>query len=126
MKPAPPTSTLILLAVLVLLYSVGTGLYFARGVEPSPAFEFLFRAGLLCSVVWWIRADSRRHGLTPVYCLGMLVGVAWMIVIPYHLFRTRGVKIGLLILLALMGTSLVLLFVVLLTCGLFTPKPAQW
>lgn len=83
---------LVFFAVLVLLYSIGFGLYAARGLEPSPAFDFLYRAGLLCSIIWWIRGDARRHKVKTVYCLGLLVSMGWMIVVPYHLLKTRGAK----------------------------------
>ncbi|MDQ3650284.1 MAG: hypothetical protein M3458_08450 [Acidobacteriota bacterium] len=95
-----PPVLLLLLAILVSFYHTGIGLYYALGLEPSPLFSFLYRAGLLCSVVWWLQGDSRKYKAPPVYCLGMLVSVAWMVVIPYHLFKTRGRK-GLIVIVGL-------------------------
>jgi hypothetical protein len=96
---------LVLLGILVFVYHFGIGIYNARGLEPLPAFEFLYAAAFLCGVVWWLKAEARRYAVKPVYCLGLLVGIGWMIMIPYHLFKTRGVR-GLIPLLALMGSFL--------------------
>ncbi len=92
---------LVLLVILVFVYSCGIGIYSALGLEPSPTFEFLYTAAFLCGVVWWLEAEARRYVLKPVYCLGLLVSIGWMIMIPYHLFKTLGVR-GLIPLLALL------------------------
>jgi Na+/H+-dicarboxylate symporter len=96
---------LVLLGILVFVYHFGIGIYYARGLEPSPTFEFLYAVAFLCCVVWWLRAEARRYVVKPVYCLGLLVGVGWIIIIPYHLFKTRGVR-GLIPLGALIGSFL--------------------
>jgi hypothetical protein len=96
---------LVLLGVLVFVYHFGVGIYYARGLEPLPTFEFLYTAGFLCGVVWWLKAEARRSAVNPVYCSGLLVGIGWLIIIPYHLLKTRGVR-GLIPLLALIGSFL--------------------
>jgi hypothetical protein len=96
---------LVLLGVLVFVYHLGVGIYYARGLEPLPAFEFLYTAGFLCGVVWWLQAEARRSAVKPVYCPGLLVGVGWLIIIPYHLLKTRGVR-GFIPLLALIASFL--------------------
>ena len=83
---------LVLLAILVFVYHFGIGIYSAGGLEPSPAFEFLYTVAFLCCVVWWLRAEAREYAVKPLYCLGLLVDVGWIIMIPYHLFKTRGVR----------------------------------
>ena len=96
---------LALLGILVFVYHFGIGIYYALGLEPLAAFEFLYTAAFLCGVVWWLKAEARGYGVKPVYCLGLLVGVGWIIIIPYHLIKTRGVR-GLIPLLALIGSFL--------------------
>ncbi len=83
---------LVLLAILVFVYHFGIGIYSALGVEPSPTFEFLYTAASLCAVVWWLRAEARRYAVKPVYCPGLLVGVGWIVIVPYLLFKTRGAR----------------------------------
>jgi hypothetical protein len=96
---------LVLLVVLVFVYHCGTGIYHACGLEPLPTFEFLYTASFLCGVVWWLKAETRTSTVKHVYCLGLLVGIGWMIIVPYHLFKTRGVR-GFIPLLALLGSFL--------------------
>ena len=93
---------LVLLGLLIFVYNLGAGLYLASGLEPHPAFEFLYAAGFACGVVWWLRAEVKRSAVVPLYCEGMLVSLGWLVVIPYHLLKTRGLK-GLLPLLFLIG-----------------------
>ena len=96
---------LILLATLVIVYHFGVGIYYAGGLEPLPAFEFLYTAAFLCGVVWWLKADARSSAVNSVYCPGLIVGIGWLIIIPYHLFKTRGLR-GLIPLLGLIGSFL--------------------
>lgn len=100
---------LILLGLLVFVYNFGAGIYYVNGLEPLPTFEFLYQAGFLCGVIWWLRADAGTSAVKPVYCSGLLVSIGWFIIIPYHLFKTRGLK-GFVPLLALIG-SLVIAYI---------------
>ena len=106
MKPFSSVSTpLLLLCLFILFYYLGGGLYSAHGIQPSPAFFLLYRAGLLWLVGWWLKEESRRYRVKLVYCPGLLILIAYPIVIPYYLFRTRGVK-GFVTLLGLIGVFL--------------------
>lgn len=89
------------LLLVLLAHSVGDGILMANRIESS-ALDYLYRAGLLWSLVWWLKADGRRHGVRQVYCLGMLTAVGGFILLPYHLFKTRGWE-GLLLILAFFG-----------------------
>lgn len=108
-----------LLGVLVFVYNLGAGIYVVYGLEPSPTLEFLYQAGFICGVIWWLRADARRSAVQPIYCPGLLVGAAWIVIIPYHLVKTRGAR-GLIPLFALIGSfvlahiATLVLYVVLL------------
>jgi hypothetical protein len=96
---------LVLLGVLIFVYHLGVGIYYFRDMEPLPALEFLYTVGFLCGVVWWLQAEARRSAVKQVYCPGLLVGIGWLIIIPYHLLKTRGVR-GFIPLLALLGSFL--------------------
>jgi hypothetical protein len=96
---------LVLLVILVFVSQFGIGIYDAGGLEPSAAFEFLHTFAFLCGSVWWLKSEARRYAVKPVYCLGLLVGVGWIIIVPYHLFKTRGIR-GLIPLGALLGSFL--------------------
>lgn len=97
---------LVLLMVLVFVYNFAAGLYLAWGVEPLPTVEFLYTSAFLCGVIWWLNAETRMSAVKPVYCRGLLVALGWLIIIPYHLFKTRGTK-GLIPLVALAGSFVV-------------------
>ena len=102
-KSSSGTIMLVLLGVLVFVYHLGFGIYRALGLEPSAAFEFLYTAAFVCAVVWWLRAEAKSTPVARIYCQGVLVGVGWIFIIPYYLFKTRGVK-GLIPLAALIFT----------------------
>lgn len=111
-----------LLAILIFVYTFGAGIYRAGGLEPSPALDFIYSAAFLCGTFWWLRADASRHSAWPLYCPGVLLQAGWIVIIPYHLLKTRGVK-GLLPLLALIGSFIaanilaLVLFVILSTAS---------
>ncbi len=97
---------LVLLIILVFIYHVGAALYYLQGVEPLPTFEFLYYGLFLSGVVWLVRAGPKRSAVSSVYCHGMLVGIGWLIILPYHLLKTRGTS-GLLSVFALFGSFLI-------------------
>jgi hypothetical protein len=97
---------LVLLGALVFVYNLGAGIYRVTELEPSPTVEFLYSAAFLCGVVWWLQAEVGRSAVQPVYCSGLLVSIGWLIIIPYHLLKTRGAR-GLLPLLALISSFII-------------------
>ena len=96
----------VLICVAIFVYLLGLGIYSTRGMTPRPIFDFLLRAIFICGVVWWLRADPQGSPATRVYCSGLLVSLAWPIIIPYHLLKTRGVT-GLIYLLVLFATIVI-------------------
>ena len=101
---------LVLLTILIFVYHTGATIYYLKGWEPLPTIEFLDQAAFLCGVVWWLNAEAKRSAVTSVYCPGLLVGIGWLIIIPYHLLKTRGAR-GLIPLFALIGAVVVAHFV---------------
>lgn len=100
---------LVLLCILIFISNFAIGIYAAFGEELSPTVEFLSWASFLCGVVWWLRSDATRSAISGVYCPGMLFGNGWFVMMPYHLFKTRGVRA--LIPLAALALSYVLAYV---------------
>ena len=96
---------LVLLGILVFIYQIGLGVYHARGLEPSPTFEFLYSAAFICGVVWWLKAETGMS-VVSIYCPGVTVALGWLIVIPYRLVKTRGLR-GLIPFFALIGIMVV-------------------
>lgn len=93
-------------AALLYLYLIAaqvvTGVYLARQAELPPAFSLLYPLGFLWAVGRWLRRDSRGRGVGWVFDMGLFLYIAWPVVMPYYLLKTRGAK-GLLTLLAFGG-----------------------
>lgn len=92
--------------ILVFVYNFAAGIYLAQGMEPLPTVEFLYSSAFLCGVVWWLNAEVGRSAAKSVYCRGLIVAAGWLIIIPYHLLKTRGAR-GLIPLVALTGSFVV-------------------
>lgn len=97
----PPYVPMLFFVLLVLLHGIGEGILAALGVQ-SAALDSLYRVGVLWSLIWWLKADGRQRGARQVYCLGMLTMAGGFILLPYHLFKTRGAA-GLLLIPAFFG-----------------------
>lgn len=89
----------ILFYTLVAFDSTVSGFYIFQNIAVPEAFSLLYKIGILWVVIWWLKEDGRKHGVRLVYCPGLLVYVGWIIILPYHLFKTRGAK-GMLIILS--------------------------
>lgn len=92
-------SPAVLLYLCVFVGQAAAGFYWAGDAGPSPAFSLLYALGFLWGVGWWLRRDSRRRGVQWVLDMGMFLNIAWPLIMPYHLLKTRGAK-GLLLILA--------------------------
>jgi len=67
-------------------------LYQLRGLETHWLFDALSRIAIVWLIWLWLREDSRRLGITWMLDLGMFLFIAWVVLLPYHLFKTRGLK----------------------------------
>jgi len=86
----------------VVIYQFALGLYLALQIEPPGALALLSWATFLWSLGWWLQTDSRKRGVALVYDMGLFLYVAWPIVMPYYLVKTRRAK-GLLVILGFVG-----------------------
>lgn len=67
-----------------------TSLYEARLVELPKGVEILSGLGFVWLIWWWLRDDSRKRNIQWVLDLGFFLLLGWMFILPYHLFKTRG------------------------------------
>lgn len=91
-----------LLYSFVVIAQIARGIYLGRQIEPSGAFTPLYWAAFLWIIGWWLRTDSRKRGVASVYDMGFFLCIAWPLVMPYYLVKTRGAK-GLLVILGFIG-----------------------
>jgi hypothetical protein len=68
------------------------GLYLARGVEAPGVYRLLSLLALIWLMGWWLQQDSREHRFKWVYDMGFFLYIAWPVILPYYLFKTRGLK----------------------------------
>jgi hypothetical protein len=107
-----------ILSPAVLLYTylsviqVGQGLYLASSDQP-PGFAVAQALGFIWVLGWWLARDSRRPGIGLFYCTGLFLYLAWPIIMPYYLLKTRGAK-GLLVVAGFIGV-----YVAALVVGVF-------
>src|SRR2546430_4121657 len=87
-----------LLYSFVVVTQFAYGFYLGLQIEPPGALILVHWLGLLWIVGWWLRTDSRKRGVASVYDIGFFLYIAWPIVMPYYLVKTRGAK-GLLLIL---------------------------
>src|SRR6266850_8300944 len=81
-----------LLYMYVVVTQVAHGIYLASTIEPPAVFALIDFVGLLWIMGWWLLTDSRKRGVAWVYDIGFFLSIAWVIVMPYYLLRTRGKK----------------------------------
>jgi hypothetical protein len=78
------------------------GGYLASGREQPPMFVLLYFFAFLWIIGWWLRDDAKRREISWVYDSGFLLYVAWPLVMPSYLLKSRGAK-GILVALAFIG-----------------------
>jgi hypothetical protein len=67
-------------------------MYATWQLEAPAAFEVLYAIAFLWLVWWWLVTDSKVTGVTWPMDLGMFLSIGWVLVLPYYLFKTRGIK----------------------------------
>jgi hypothetical protein len=82
-------------------------MYASLGIEHLPLYEVLGWLASYWIICWWLIEDSKRTGTRWPLDLGYFLLAAWFLILPYHLFRTRGTKKALIGILAYTGVILV-------------------
>jgi len=91
MMKLPTFSTPAVLLFLFVFFSHFVATFYAAfQAESSALFDLLSRLTFLWLISWWLRADSRHRGISWPLDMGMFLYVGWIFLIPYYLFRTRG------------------------------------
>ena len=80
-------------------------LYSAHELSLPPLYESLSPLAFLGLICWWLEKDSKRTGVSWPLDLGMFLYAAWILILPCHLFKTRGLR-GLFGILAFIGALL--------------------
>jgi hypothetical protein len=97
-----PTS---LLYIFVSFTQVASGIYSVSKHQPPPLFQVTYAFGFLWIIGWWLVRDSVKRGVDLVFDTGLFLYIAWPLVMPYYLLKTRGAK-GLFVILGFLGVYL--------------------
>lgn len=68
------------------------GLYEAWQQEPSIVYSYLLYLAHASILLWWLKEDNKYQRETLPLDYGFFLYLAWFVIIPYHLFATRGFK----------------------------------
>jgi hypothetical protein len=99
---ASPTALLYMYLTVVQIVS---GFYLADSIEPPRPFALLYALGFLWVIGWWLLKDSRKRGVEWVLDMGLFLYIAWPLIMPYYLLKTRGVR-GFFVILVFIGVYL--------------------
>lgn len=76
----------------VFLIGFVYGLYYGMWVEMSPNVDLCAYLALSLGIVFWLHRDMRLRHYRPAFDSRTFLFVAWPLVGPYYLIRTRGWK----------------------------------
>jgi len=90
----------VLIFVFMGLTQIERGASYARHVEMPGSSVLIQYVVLFCLMGYWLDRDSHEKQVGRVWDMGFFLSIAWPLIIPYHLIKTRGIK----------RTALILLF----------------
>lgn len=73
-----------------LFCALASALYTVADAAPSPIVVLFFSAAPLFAVILWLERDAHRTGVGAVHDLGFFLWFAWLFVIPWYSWKTRG------------------------------------
>ena len=76
----------------MLLAEAASVIFNIIAAEPPAGFELLKNMGYLYVFGYWLEVDGRRHAFDWPYCRGIFLHLTWAFIIPYYLFKTRGAR----------------------------------
>ncbi len=78
--------------LLVAIYSAYSAMMAAYGEYASEAADTVFDLGFRLLLMWWVYVDRQRRRYPVPFEFEAFVFFAWPVVVPYYLFRTRGMR----------------------------------
>lgn len=60
--------------------------------EPSVVYSYLLHLANASILLWWLKENIRNELETLPLDYGFFLYLAWFVIIPYHLFATRGLR----------------------------------
>jgi hypothetical protein len=94
----------------MLISQVANGMYVGLEKDPSGGFRLLQHLVLFSLAGDWLLKDTRHHHVDWVFDMGFFLFIAWPLILPFYLFKTRGFTAVLIILGFLGGYFVATLF----------------
>lgn len=85
--------------IFILIANTAIGLHYGLSIQPSGAINLVYVLGIFWGLSWWLINDSQKYGWKWNLDWGILLYVAGWLLVPFYLFKTRGTKAFLFILL---------------------------
>ncbi len=96
---AEPRNTTLLVAIANAVFCAAvTALYIFARRDPAPAVTTYLLLAPSITTLLWLQQDARRYHLGPVQDWGFFMWCGWIVLLPWHAFKSRGRR-GLLFLL---------------------------
>ncbi len=76
----------------VAVHTAYSAMMTSYGEYTSAAAEAVFNLGFAILLMWWVYVDRHRRRYPVPFEFEAFVYFAWPLVVPYYLFRTRGMR----------------------------------
>ena len=82
----------------VLIFALSAATQIERGAclarhSDVPGTSALFQyIVFFCLIAYWLNVDSRERQMPRVWDMGFFLLLAWPVIVPYYLVKTRGLK----------------------------------
>jgi hypothetical protein len=96
----------VLFAILIFVYHAASEFVVLQGEQLSIVAQYAYQVLFIWGAGLLLRKEIREHKAEPLYCEGFLLQTGWLVVIPYYMIKSRGVK-GILAVAILVGTAFV-------------------
>jgi hypothetical protein len=76
--------------ITALVCALAAAAYAVAEIAPSPLVALFFSTAPLITVILWLQRDASQTGVGSVHDLGLVLWLAWPVVIPWYAWKTRG------------------------------------
>lgn len=83
---------IILLISIISLIQIVKSFYDVYDLSPPSAFSIIGYAGIFWITGDWFIKDSKKRGIDWAFDMGFFMYLAWTVLLPCYLFKTRGLK----------------------------------
>jgi hypothetical protein len=112
--------TSLALTILVLSAGIGNGLMAGWEIRPSPEFRLIYGLALSFTIVYWLDRDNRTTNLIRAWDKGWFFFMAWPVLLPYYLFKTRGARRALAIIFAWLAVYVLVVLTAVVIAALWS------